>query len=142
MLRGGNASMKWVSRPVGSTILVGAGVLVALLGPSVLWSTHQDLLRLQAGRTLSATLMSSLAFGGVALFALGWLLVGVGLWGRRGLLAAAVAYWLVGLVWVVAFNLSVGSAPTSLLHPVILLAALMWPLLVAQVLGLFGLSIG
>ncbi len=84
--------------------------------------------------------LESLAFGGVTLFALGWLLVGAGLWGKRGVLAAAGVYWLVGVVWAVAFNLSPGTPPMRLLHPVVLLLALMWPLQVAQVLGLFGLS--
>ncbi|MDQ6675301.1 MAG: hypothetical protein M3069_31965, partial [Chloroflexota bacterium] len=61
-----------------------------------------------------ATVLSTLLpLGGVVLFALGWLLVGVGVWCGRGLLVAAAAYMVIGAVWMMVFNVSLGTTPTS-----------------------------
>jgi len=121
-------------------------MLLGLLGPGSLWLIQHHLIRLRPVVATPTAVLSGLGFGGVALFALGWLLVGASLWRWRGGssvvggLVAAGVYWLTGLVWVSAFNLSLGIPATRLLHPTILLFAFLWPLQVAQALGFFGLS--
>ena len=82
-----------------------------------------------------------------AVFASGWVLVGASLrpagsaW--CGAAAAAVAYVVVGLLWVVGFNTALGTPPSRLARVPTgedLLLVLIWPLQVAQALGLFGLG--
>lgn len=87
------------------------------------------------------------SYGGVTLFALGWAGLGAGLRpsgsAARGLLFAVALYVLVGLVWVVAFNVGFLATPVTgiLRDPLsVLLIAAMWPLNVAQAFGLFGHS--
>ncbi len=82
---------------------------------------------------------------------LGWVLVGTGLRPRGkawlGTALSAVRYIWLGLIWVLFFNAVVlGTSMTGLLEPrnlpTGLLIASIWPLQVAQVLGLFHLSLG
>jgi hypothetical protein len=114
--------------PRWSTIALG--VMVMLVGPAVMWGL------------LPRSVV--FGFGGLILFATGWLLLGGGVrpGGRAlwGVLTAAGLYVYVGLVWVFWFNLSLGAPPIGLLHPGILLLALGWPVQVAQALELFGMS--
>ena len=83
--------------------------------------------------------------GGVILFATGWVLIGTGLspqgqaW--RGMILAVILYILIGIGWVTAFNVGLGAKfPDIVLHPDFLLVALVWPLQVAQALGILGLG--
>jgi len=111
-------------RRLVSWLLIGLGIMLMLLGPSVMWSEQQRLLRLQPHVITPAPVLSTLLpLGGVVLFALGWLLVGAGVWCGRGLLVAAAAYMVIGAVWMMVFNVSLGTSPTSLLHPSALLVA-------------------
>ena len=84
----------------------------------------------------------------IILFAAGWLLTGATLRPAgsvlSGLALAALLYVAVGVAWVLAFNLHLG-APLGqllpdLLSPTALRIILIWPLQVAQVLGIFGLG--
>jgi hypothetical protein len=110
-------------RRLVSWLLIGLGIMLMLLGPSVMWSEQQRLLRLQPHVITPAPVLSTLLpLGGVVLCALGWLLVGAGVWCGRGLLVAAAAYMVIGAVWIMVFNVSLGTSPTSLLHPSALLA--------------------
>ena len=86
-----------------------------------------------------------LLLGGVILFATGWVLIGAGLglqgqaW--RGMIVAVALYILVGIGWVVAFNAGLGTKIIDMLFdPTLFLMALIWPLQVAQALGIFGLG--
>ncbi len=122
--------------------LIWAGVLLMILGPTVLWSLLPGYVT--SGRA-TGWISSAVSFGGVGFFASGWILIGSGLRPRgsmrRGALFAVVVYLLVGLAWVVAFNTSLGATVGQLvLNPGILLIALFWPLQIAQLLGLFGLQ--
>ncbi len=102
-----------------------------MLALPVFWSLPRTLLARFGG-----------PFGGVLLFAFGWLLVGAGLRphgsARRGALLAGLLYVLVGLAWEGVYILAnpYGDPP----HPVLLVVALFWPWHVAFVLGLFGLG--
>ena len=111
-------------RRLVSWLLIGLGITLMLLRPSVMWSEQQRLLRLQPHVITPAPVLSTLLpLGGVVLCALGWLLVGAGVWCGRGLLVAAAAYMVIGAVWMMVFNVSLGTSPTSLLHPSALLVA-------------------
>jgi len=61
----------------------------------------------------------------------------------RGLALGAAVYMLVGVAWVIGFNVSLGSDIGTILRelptPAGLAIVLMWPLQMAQALGLFGL---
>ena len=97
------------------------------MGPATLWS-----------------LRVWLPLGGVVAFVAGWALIGAGLRPRRstrgGLFLAAVLYFLVGLAWVIAYNVSLGARVTDIIGVGMLPFALVWPLQVAQAFGLFGLQ--
>ncbi len=88
-------------------------------------------------------------FGGIALFASGWVLVGTGLRRqqnpRSGALWAAVLYVAVGIGWLgsyVSYTVLSGERLlTSWATPVALLLAVLWPWYVAAVLGVFGLGL-
>ena len=107
--------------------LLVIGVALMVLAPPALWSFARD---------------QAVLFGGVALFALGWLLVGAGLQPRQrawhGAGWAAVLYVLVGLAWEIVYMLTnpYGDPPSLALLVLIPL----WPWHVAFVLGLFGLG--
>jgi len=92
-------------RRLVSWLLIGLGITLMLLGPSVMWSEQQRLLRLQRHVITPAPVRSTLLpLGGVVLFALGWLLVGAGVWCGRRLVVAAAAYMVIGAVWIMVFN--------------------------------------
>ena len=98
-----------------------------VLGPLWLWSRQDWFAR-------------PVAYGGVGLFALGWLLLGAGLWPRRGiwpgLLYAATLYGLTGLVWVTIHDIGLeGRSVVSVMSPAGLPVALAWPFDVAQWIG-------
>jgi len=119
--------------------LIGSGLLVMVMGFS--WF---GVFRYVAP-LVQPQILSWLPLGGVILFAGGWVLIGAGLrpqgkaW--RGMLLAVVLYTLIGIGWVVGFNISLGAGFTELAHPTLLLIALVWPLQVTQVLGIFGLGL-
>lgn len=86
-----------------------------------------------------------LPFAAVAVFFVGWMIVGTGLrfggsFGRSA--AAAVAlYFVIGVVWVFGYNARLGtSLPAMIADPSWIPLSLIWPLQVAQVIGLFGLD--
>jgi len=84
---------------------------------------------------------------GTALIASGWVLGGGALRPRgsavRGAVLAAVLYVILGLVWVIAYNAALGVPLARVVtDPYVVLIVLAWPLQIAQVLGLFGLTIG
>ena len=84
----------------------------------------------------------------VILFAAGWLLAGATLRpggsALGGLTLAALLYVAVGVVWILGFNLHLGTPLEQLLpnvlSPTALRIILAWPLQVAQVFGIFGLG--
>jgi len=91
------------------------------------------------------SILSWLPLGGVILFATGWVLIGSGLglqrqaW--RGMALAIILYIVIGVGWVVAFNVGLGAKfPEMMLEPTFLPIVLVWPLQVAQALGIFGLG--
>jgi hypothetical protein len=67
---------------------------------------------------------------------------------RCGALVGVLAYLGVGLVWIMILNIGLLGAPAGefirslFLHPQALMLVLLWPLGIAQVAGLFGLSFG
>jgi hypothetical protein len=109
-----------------------AAPLILLAGPTVMWGL------------LPRGLFTGVC--GVIAFASGWVLLGAGIRpgssGTWGAIFAAGLYCYVGLVWAFRFNMSLGATPEQLLHPGMLLIALIWPLQVAQKWGLFGLAFG
>ena len=124
-----------------SFALLAFGFVVAVGGPWLLWT------RLVAGLARgTATHAETLAFGGAALFACGWCILGASFAspGRRlvVLARAAALYAATGVGWVLAFNVAVGTKLEAFFRePAALLAlTLAWPLQVAQLVGLFGLS--
>jgi len=125
--------------------LVTAGVIPLLVGPLTSWSLRYALVQ-HAGSVASAPdwALLWLPFTGVATVAGGWLTIGAGLrpFGHAayGVLIAAGLYLYTGLLWVFWFNLSLGAPPTGMFLLAAVLLALIWPLQVAQALGLFGLS--
>jgi hypothetical protein len=132
--------------------LLVLGLALMVFGPWLVWSARYSLGR---GRGVDAALPWALAFlpvTGVLFFAVGWLLTGAGLRPqhslRRGTLLAGGLYILVGVTWLIGFNLSVGEpaarvAQNLVTQPLTALAlAMIWPLQVAQVFGWFGLSLG
>lgn len=131
--------------PVRPLIAAGASLLV--LGPLVAWSFGY---RLAGGYATSRSWALDLALlGGVALFVLGWVLIGGALRPRssatRGALWAALLYLLVGLVWAITSHVGLGAFDfASLLYLRALLetlqAALAWPFEVVQALGLWNPS--
>jgi len=84
----------------------------------------------------------------VALFAVGWLLAGATLRPGgsvlRGLALVVFLYVAVGVAWIIGFNLHLGTPLGQLLPDLLSQTALriilVWPLQVAQVLGIFGLG--
>lgn len=135
---------------------IGAGAALMLLGPSALWGAWGALhpfIHAAPPGWMPPWMPSGLVWlplGGGALFGLGFVVVGSGLRPRgsfaRGALLAATVYALLGLVWVVAFN-TLGGAPLfelvrSFRDPFVLALILLWPVQVAQSLGLFGLRFG
>lgn len=82
----------------------------------------------------------------VGMFAIGWLFVGATLrpygsvW--RGVVAAAVLYLLIGAVFVIGVNIATPLFALFRSPQTIIVGTLIWPLGVAQILGLFGLEIG
>ncbi len=92
-------------------------------------------------------LRAALPLVSTGLIALAWIRVGaalrVGGSRRRGAALAAALYLIVGLGWVTDYNAALGLPLTKVIaDPSFIFAALVWPLQVAQLLGLFGLTIG
>jgi len=105
-------------RRLVSWLLIGLGIMLMLLGPSVMWSEQQRLLRLQPHVITPAPVLSTLLpLGGVVLFALGWLLVGAGVWCGRGLLVAAAAHMVIGAVWIWCSTSASARAPRAFCIP-------------------------
>jgi hypothetical protein len=113
-----------------SRAIVAAGLVLALLAPSL--------------HALVARPPPWLPPAALLLFVLGWLLTCVGLRPRRqpdrGLVLGLLTYEAAGLLWIALFNLTRGAPLSGILHPIALFFALYWPLQVAQIVGLFGLS--
>lgn len=130
---------------------IAAGIVWAVFRPNGRPPFVPDRLLLGTGSALMLPGSAIPIVSGVSVVALvplvaGWLLVGSGLRPRgspaRGTLLAAIVYLLIGIVWVVGFNLRIGTPPVALASPWSAFLALIWPLQVAQVLGWFGLSLG
>jgi len=118
---------------------IGAGLGVMAIGILGLGAFRYFAPRVQP------TILPWLPLGGVILFATGWLLIGTGLglqgqaW--RGMALAIILYIVIGVGWVIAFNVGLGAKfPEMVLEPTFLLMVLVWPLQVAQALGIFGLG--
>ncbi|MBI3974742.1 MAG: hypothetical protein HY332_25985 [Chloroflexi bacterium] len=124
------------SRNWGSIV---SGVVIMGLTPNAFWSSAN---LVWANQQLGPAAGIVMGFGGVALFALGWLLVGAGLRpGRsalRGALLGAASYLGAGLTWaaVYASTNSFGDR----LGPDLLAVVPVWPLHASFVQGLFGLG--
>ncbi len=118
--------------------LIGFGL--SLMGMSLLWFVISQCFMPRIQPQIS----SWLPLGGVGLFIAGWMFVGAGLGPQakawRGIILAAIMYILIGIIWITAFNVGLGAKLDEvLLEPNFLLVALVWPLQVAQALGIFGL---
>lgn len=120
--------------------VVAAALLLAVLAPSLL------LTYVPAGRAPSPATVWA-AYAAVGLFAAGWVLAGAGLRPRgsawRGAAAAALLYVMTGLLLYTGFGAATGTPPLPLLRALLTPNgagfALLWPLLVAQQLGVFDL---
>lgn len=130
--------------------VISLGLALMVLGPNLLWSLWSRY-RYHPPDVAIPEWAFGLVWYGLAAFALGWLMVGAGwrpgnsiVW---GVALAATAYALFGLAWTIVFDLEMNDAALGeILEPqklvAILQQALIWPLTVAQVLGLFGLTLG
>ncbi len=130
--------------------LIGLGIALMVLGPSVLWLLWTRY-RYHPLDTPMPQWALGLVWYGLALFAIGWLLVSLGLRpgnsAAKGASLAALLYFLIGVAWATAFELGVnGKGIGDLMEPgtlsTIPLHALIWPLTLAETLGLFGLTMG
>jgi hypothetical protein len=125
-------------------VVVGLGLLIG--DPTVLWGTRYLMVQQSGGpRFTPAWALVWLPIGGVLLFAAGWLLIGAALRprgdARRGMVLAGILYIAIGFAWLVLFNAGLsGRFVLDVLNPTALQIALIWPFQVAQVLGLFGLT--
>ncbi len=123
---------------------LGAATAVAIAGPVLIWTLRAVLIR-SLGPGAPSWIWAELPWIGSMVFAAGWLLGGSALRPRgsriRGVALAAVLYVLCGLVWTVALQVSFGrTIPSVLADADVMLFSLQWPLQIAQVTGLFGLS--
>lgn len=128
-----------------SWLVIIAGLVLMVVVPIVLglyWSSAAR----EYGFAFMPGWVYPLPFGGLASFLVGWLVSWSGLRPQasalRGALLGAILYFGLGLMWVIAFNVILSGSVLGSLHLVTLFLATMWPLQVAQVLGLFGLSMG
>ena len=130
---------------------IAAGIIWAVFRPNGRPPLVPDRLRLGTGAALllpgsAIPILAGLSVAFPLPLAAGWLLAGAGLRprgsARRGTLLAGTAYLLVGMLWVVGFNLRIGTPPVALFSPWLVFLGLIWPLQIAQVFGWFGLSLG
>ena len=129
-------------QPSWSMILTGA--VVAIVVPTalgLLWAWAVGVY----GFAFAPVWVYWLPYGGLAAFVIGWHVGWSGLRPHesmlRGALLGVILYFGVGLLWVFAFNVSRGAPVLGLIHGGTLLLAAIWPLQIAQMLGLFGLTI-
>lgn len=95
---------------------------------------------------LDSSILSILPVLFVGFFALGWVLTATALrfqgtlW--RGALLGITSYILIGILWVIGFNVALGVSVLDIVRePSSLPLALLWPFQMAQVFGLFSLSL-
>lgn len=128
----------WLRRSLSRNWKLSAAVLL-FLSAAAIWSAAS--LSFEA---LEPGALRLLSYGGVLLFAAGWIL-GVGLiWDaspRRRVLAAVGLYATVGCCWIVLFYTWLGVRPTLIARsPEFWNEAIVWPLHLAQ--AIFGLHFG
>ena len=130
--------------PSREEVAASPSLLIAALLAVVVGAVTMGPLRLAAP---AGSLRAVLPLVGTGLIALAWVLAGAGLRARgtrrRRAALAFVLYLVIGLLWVTDYNAALGMPVTRVLaDPSFVLAAVAWPLQVAQLLGLFGLTIG
>lgn len=130
------------------------GVTIVLVGVLCLLSQPMLPGRLPRGQ-VGEVIFLTLLLGGLVLIVVGWLLTGADLRPRgsafQGVVYAAIAYFLTGLVWTLYDRLTnrlTDGWPqiiNPLEDPLMLVEALLWPFQIAQDVGLFdhlGLVMG
>jgi hypothetical protein len=129
--------------PARAYLVAGLGLMS--LAP-VLWILRWIVIG-RVGPAAPLWIWAWLPFLGAACFLAGWLTAGASLRPARsftrGLVIAAELYAAVGLLWEIGYPLSLG-VPVSRLAtnaPSLLVAVPAWPVHVAQVFGLFGLTL-
>lgn len=123
---------------------VALAVVLMLLGPTAVWTARAFAIR-TLGPGAPPWIWAELPWIGSLVFAAGWMLVGAAMRpggsASRGLALAGILYVVVGLLWTFALQLTFGRPLAAILgNADLLLFGLQWPLQVAQVTGLFGLS--
>lgn len=148
------AVIRWALRPEGAApMLVPNYRLLALsvglmsLGPATLWSLLEQVIIHSGGRAFtSPAVLVGLTWSGLLLFVLGWFLAGAGLRprgsNRRGLLSSLALYVAAGIIFILTYGvLNLNHAHVDeFFTPGNVLLALLWPLSLSQILGLFGLE--
>lgn len=119
-------------------------VTVAVAGPILIWTSRAVVIRV-VGPSAPPWVWAELPWVGAAAFAAGWILFGFALRpggsSARGVALAATLYVLVGLVWTIGLQVAFGrGALATLADRDVMMFSLLWPLQIAQVTGLFGLS--
>jgi hypothetical protein len=123
---------------------VARAFFLLLVAPVVIWTARALIIR-AVGPGAPTWVWADLSWLGALGFAGGWMLLGMALRpagsALRGLVLAFVLYAVAGLLWTFALQLALGRPFIAIASDTgLLLFAFLWPLQVAQVTGLFGLS--
>jgi len=128
---------------VSAPRLRSAAVLLMTLAP-VIWLSRAVIIR-AIGPSAPVWVWTDLPPLGVLFFAAGWIALGAALRPAgsavRGASLAALLYVACGLLWTFGLQIAFGRSITSIVTDSdLLIFGLQWPVQIAQIFGLFGMS--